>query len=150
MMPGAATAIVAIAIGVGSWSAVAQGVFEPGAPGESRVSAHGESTTRGATPELIVGHYTGREPSQIDFSSDAGNIVDDIEWTSWTFSAAAGLGMSDDDTCVPDCATAPLRRVRTEIKLTTPRHGHFSVVTELRGDQTMRFTDPNRWLRGAR
>jgi hypothetical protein len=53
-------------------------------------------------PKLIVSGpgtstFAGREPSLIDFRGDAGNVVTDITWSSWTGTQAVGKGTSDGD-----------------------------------------------------
>jgi hypothetical protein len=37
--------------------------------------------------------------------ADANIGVQDLTWTSWTVSAAAGYGLLWENTCVPNCAT---------------------------------------------
>jgi hypothetical protein len=100
-------------------------------------------------PELIVGSYSGRYPSLIGFSADAGNIVTKIHWSSWSDSEAVGTGMSDIDDCVPDCAEAPIDEVPTRLTLSDPRAGHFTVITERRAGMTMKFPGEVRWPQEA-
>ena len=56
-------------------------------------------------PTLVVGSYRGQRPRNIYFSGDAGNIVDNLRWSTWTSSHAAASGWSLIQGCVPDCAT---------------------------------------------
>ena len=107
------------------------------------------STSAIRTPLLIAGTYAGRDPRQIDFSVDEGNIVTNLAWTSWSSSGAVGQGRSDADTCVPNCAVAPVDLEATTVTLSAPIDGHFSVITEERGGRAERFTYPEVWPVGA-
>lgn len=107
------------------------------------------STSLRRAPLLIAGTYVGRDPRQIDFSVDEGNIVTDLAWASWSSHRAVGQGLSDADSCVPNCATAPVELEATTITLCAPSDGHFTVITERRGGRTERFTYPAMWPVGA-
>ena len=88
-------------------------------------------------------------PSQIDFSGDSGNVVTGIAWASWTATAATGSGKSDIDSCVPSCAQAPPDFVTTNLVLSDPVNGRFTLITETRNGSTETFTYPNSWPNGA-
>lgn len=100
-------------------------------------------------PVLMAGTYVGRDPREIDFSADEGNIVTSLTWTNWSSGGAVGVGRSDADTCVPNCAVAPIELEATTVTLSSPSDGHFSVITEERGGRTERFTYPSVWPVGA-
>jgi hypothetical protein len=102
-----------------------------------------------AVPELVVGSYSGRYPSLIGFSADAGDIVTKIHWTSWSDSKAVGTGISDIDDCVPDCAEAPIDEVLTRLTLSDPKDGHFTVITERRAGMTTKYPGEVRWPQEA-
>jgi hypothetical protein len=92
-------------------------------------------------PVFIAGPYRGRRPSTIDISGDAGNIVTGLHWTNWTASYAAGYGMSNIQSCVPDCASGSETPVATSITLKNPSsRGYFTKLVEHRNGQTETFT----------
>jgi eukaryotic-like serine/threonine-protein kinase len=107
------------------------------------------SSSSAALPVLTVGSYNGMNPSQIDFSGDAGNVVTGITWASWTATAATGSGKSDIDSCVPNCAQAPPDIVATNLVLSDPVNGRFTLITETRNGSTETFTYPSSWANGA-
>jgi serine/threonine protein kinase len=121
------------------------GTTSPSQPAAS-TSAPGSSA---ALPVLTVGSYNGMNPSQIDFSGDSGNVVTGITWASWTTAAATGSGKSDIDSCVPSCAQAPPDFVTTNLVLSDPVNGRFTLITETRNGSTATFTYPNSWPNGA-
>ena len=96
------------------------------------------AATRGL-PDLVLGSYQGRRPHTIDFSGDAGNIVGNLRWSSWTRSHAAGAGKSVIQGCVPDCATGAQILVPTSITLQRPVDGHFARIIERRDGQDETF-----------
>ena len=98
-------------------------------------------------PRLIVGRWSGTEPSQIDFSADGGNIVTGLLWSAWTETQAVGHGTSDIQSCVPNCAEGADRPVSTTITLTDPRGGHFTEMTENRNGLTSDYAygSPRTW-----
>jgi hypothetical protein len=97
-------------------------------------------------PKLIVGHWAGIEPSQIDYSADGGNIVTGLVWSSWTRTQAMGQGTSDIQSCVPNCAQGAENSVTTTITLLGPEHGHFTEMTEARNGLTTDYSDsPRDW-----
>ena len=83
------------------------------------------------------GDYSGRGPKNIYFSGDGGNIVTGIRWSQWTASQAAGTGMSDILSCVPNCAEGSATPVSTTVVLSHPSGGHFTFVSEHRNGQTL-------------
>jgi hypothetical protein len=90
-----------------------------------------------ALPKLIAGSYSGIKPRKIFFSGDAGNIVTKIKWTRWTQATAVGLGTSNIQGCVPNCAQGSETPVPTSVTLSGPRAGHFTKVVEVRAGKTM-------------
>jgi hypothetical protein len=74
--------------------------------------------------------YSGREPVQIDYSADAGNIVDDITWSSWTATQAVGSGTWEYENCIPDCASSTHVPYPATITLSDPINGVFYNMTE--------------------
>ena len=117
-------------------------------PSQPAASASASSSSA-ALPVLTVGSYNGMNPSQIDFSGDSGNVVTGIAWASWTATAATGSGKSDIDSCVPSCAQAPPDFVTTNLVLSDPVNGRFTLITETRNGSTETFTYPNSWPNGA-
>lgn len=92
-------------------------------------------------PKLIVSSpgtttFSGIEPSEMDFSGDAGNVVTDIIWSSWTQTQAAGQGTSNLQNCVPNCAQGTDTPVATTITLLGPQAGHFTQIVESRNGLT--------------
>ena len=107
------------------------------------------TTAPAALPVLVAGGYHGIKPTEIDFSADAGNIVTGITWSSWTATRALGSGTSDIDTCTPSCAAAPTDLVTTQLVLSQPVDGHFTVISEIRNGTTQAFVYPNTWALNA-
>jgi hypothetical protein len=98
------------------------------------------------SPKLILGRWSGIEPSQIDFSADGGNIVTGLLWSAWTKSRALGQGTSDIQSCVPNCAQGTDTPVSTTITLSDPRRGRFTEMTENRNGLTSDYTyGPRTW-----
>jgi len=98
------------------------------------------------SPKLILGRWSGIEPSQIDFSADGGNIVTGLLWSAWTKSRALGQGTSDIQSCVPNCAQGTDTPVPTTITLSDPRSGHFTEMTENRDGLTSDYAyGPRTW-----
>lgn len=81
-------------------------------------------------PKFEAGAFTGRDPSTIDFSVDAGNIVSNITWASWTTTQAIGQGTWTYDNCVPDCASGSATPYPATIVLSNPANGLFTTLTE--------------------
>jgi serine/threonine protein kinase len=105
-------------------------------------SASTSPSSSASLPVLVAGTYTGMKPSSISFSADAGNIVGDIAWTSWTPTGATGHGTSDIDSCVPNCAQAPPDDVPATITLANPVNGRFTSMTETRNGSAATWTYP--------
>ena len=82
------------------------------------------------TPTLTVAHWSGREPSALYFSADAGNVVTDLGWKAWGRTLAFGEGESVIQSCVPSCAQGADMPVRAYVVLSLPRHGRFTHLTE--------------------
>jgi hypothetical protein len=90
-------------------------------------------------PDFVFGDYQGIRPSYIAFSGDAGDVVGDIRWSTWTSSHAVGRGGSLIQGCVPDCATGAQIEVPTSITLQDPVDGRFSRIYESRDGQVEAF-----------
>lgn len=101
-------------------------------------SARPASNTRptAGAPKLVFAHWSGTEPSQIDYSADAGNIVTGLLWSTWTRTKAVGEGNSEIQSCIPNCAAGADKTLTTIITLLDPRAGHFTQMTETRDGLT--------------
>jgi hypothetical protein len=86
--------------------------------------------------------YDGRDPVDIYLSGDAGNIVTNLEWSSWTGVEAVGYGTSNSIHCVPDCAAGKATAEATTIVLSDPVDGHYTQMIEMREGRTEAFTYP--------
>lgn len=115
-------------------------------------------STIGALPLLVAASpngqqtWTGREPTTMDFSGDAGNIVTGITWSSWTSSQAVGNGTWTYQSCVPDCASGSQTPYPAMIVLSDPANGVFTSMTETTtGPQafTTTYTYPSNWVLNA-
>jgi hypothetical protein len=97
--------------------------------------------------------WTGREPTEIDYSADAGNVVSGLTWSSWTTTQAVGNGTWTYDDCLPDCASGSTTPYPATITLSGPVSGAFTHMTETTSGPhgfTMNFTYPgNDWALGA-
>ncbi len=103
-----------------------------------------------ALPKLAAADWDGIKPATIDISGDAGNIITNIRWTSWTANHAAGIGTSTITSCVPSCATGSAKSATTTIGLTQPSGGVFTLLTETRGGTTTTYTyGTATWVSGA-
>ncbi len=107
------------------------------------------SSSSAALPVLVVGSYSGTQPTEIAYSGDGTNVVTGITWSSWTATGATGTGMSDIDSCTPSCAAASPDNVSTTITLSDPVNGHFTQMTETRNGSTANYTYPNTWAQSA-
>ena len=87
------------------------------------------------TPMLRIGNWSGREPSLIGFSADAGNVVTNLRWTTWNKTQALGIGQSEIQTCVPSCASGGVMPVSAYILLSHPVNNRFTHMTESQGGQ---------------
>jgi hypothetical protein len=105
----------------------------------------GQAVSGQAAPVVAIGTFTGRRPSEIDFSADGGNIVTRIRWLSWTGSGATGRGVSGMESCVPDCAQGAVRYVPTTITLSDAVNGKFTVLGETRAGQVTTMRWPAQW-----
>jgi hypothetical protein len=103
----------------------------------------------GSLPVVSIGTYTGRKPSEIDFSADGGNVVTGIHWQSWTAKGATGHGTSAIESCVPNCAVGPVTYVPTTLTLSAPLSGKFTVLTENRKGRVMTLRYPAYWALAA-
>jgi hypothetical protein len=81
-------------------------------------------------PTATLGAWTGIEPTLVQFSGDAGNIVTDITWSSWNDNAAVGEGSWGYDNCLPDCAGGIVTHYPARITLSDPSGGRFTQLTE--------------------
>jgi hypothetical protein len=88
---------------------------------------------------FVFGSDHGLRPRGIDFSGDGGNIVGGLRWPNWTPSHATGLGQSEMQGCVPDCATGAEIVVPTLITLSDPVDGYFTRIIERRDGQNTTF-----------
>jgi serine/threonine protein kinase len=121
----------------------------PGSPSQTASSSASSSVSGSASlPVLVVGSYTGTDPTQIAFSGDATNVVTGLTWT-WTATEATGTGTSDIDSCIPSCAAASPNPVTATITLSDPVDGHFTQMTETRDGTTTNYTYPGTWAQSA-
>jgi hypothetical protein len=79
-------------------------------------------------------HQMSTQPSSITLAcADNGWGVQDLTWTSWTTSAAAGYGMFWDKLCQPSCAAGKIGSypvtVRLSVVKTSARGPWFSRLT---------------------
>jgi serine/threonine protein kinase len=120
---------------------------EPSRKPAPRTPGQTDKTTAAAAalPVLTIADYTGRKPSQITFSTDSGNVVTGITWTSWTASGATGSGLSAIDICIPTCVQAPASVGQATVVLSDPVDGHFTHLTETRYGSTVTYAYPASW-----
>jgi Protein kinase domain len=103
-----------------------------------------------ALPIVTFGSYSGRKPATIYISGDSGNVVQNIDWNSWTATSATGEGTSYWDSCVPDCAQGTTTQVPTEVTLSDPVNGRFTAMREIRNGSAVFMTYQNAdWPVGA-
>jgi hypothetical protein len=100
------------------------------------------TTVAGLLPVFLAPGYDGRNPVDIYLSGDAGNIVTNLVWSSWTGVEAVGHGTSNKEGCVPNCAAGTQTPEATTIMLSDPVDGHFAHMTEMREGYTEVFTYP--------
>ncbi len=81
-------------------------------------------------PTVTLGAWTGIEPTLMQFSGDAGNIVSNIVWSFWSDQNAVGRGEWGYDDCTPDCAGGTVTYYPTTITLSDPSGGRFTQLTE--------------------
>jgi serine/threonine protein kinase len=111
--------------------------------------SQGTSSSSAALPVLVVGGYSGMQPTEIAYSGDGTNVVTGITWSSWAATGATGTGTSDIDSCDPSCAAASPDNVSTTITLSDPVNGHFTQMTETRNGSATNYTYPNTWAQSA-
>jgi hypothetical protein len=105
----------------------------------------------GHTPTFIAGTWRGRRPVEMDISGDAGNIITRIHWRAWTDYYAYGVGTSNIQGCVPNCASGSETPVRTTITLSHPVSGHWTELLEIRrGERLTAHLGRPFWPVGAR
>ncbi len=75
--------------------------------------------------------WTGIEPNVVQISGDAGNIVGNMAWTSWTSQSAVGHGTWGYDDCNPDCASGTVTDYPATITFSNPSFGRFTQLTEV-------------------
>jgi hypothetical protein len=103
-------------------------------------------------PTATLGTWTGIEPALMQFSGDAGNIVIDIDWSSWNDNSAVGEGTWPYDDCIPDCAGGAVKDFPARITLSNPSGGRFTQLTEDQSGpfgQTFTFTLPGPAFRAS-
>jgi len=120
------------------------------APSGTSTTTPGPTTTPTTQPlpQFTAGAFTGRDPSTINFSSDQGNIVSNITWSSWTATQAIGQGTWTYISCVPDCATGQSMSYAATIALSNPISGLFTALTETTAGPQGRvqaFSYPQPW-----
>jgi len=98
------------------------------APGVSS-SVQG-SAAAASLPTAILGSWSGTKPRTIYFSTDGGNIVSNVAWSSWGATAAVGSGTWDHNNCDPDCAEGKVTKYPTTVSLSDPSGGHFTRLVE--------------------
>ena len=82
-------------------------------------------------PIVTLGSWAGIEPNVVHISGDAGNIVDNMTWTSWNSEMAVGSGTWGYDDCIPDCAEGTVTDYPATITFSEPSFGRFTVLTEV-------------------
>jgi len=92
------------------------------------------------------------KPQTIYFSGDAGNIVSNIDWTTWGPSTGVGTGRWMYDDCVPNCAEGSTTFYDAVITVSALSGGQFTQLTEQQTGphgRTYVFTLPNGGIPGA-
>lgn len=103
------------------------------------------------TPIIIAGSWHGRRPAEIAISGDGGNIITRIHWRAWKHSYAYGVGTSNIQGCVPNCAAGSETPVRTTITLSHSASGHWTKLVEIRrGQRLTAYYGRPFWPLGAR
>jgi hypothetical protein len=103
-------------------------------------AAHGGTAAASPLPRVAADcasaspHRLSSRPSSITLAcADNGWGVQDLTWTSWTSSAAAGHGMFWDKLCQPSCAAGTIGSYPVTVRLS-------SVKTSARGPWFSRLT----------
>lgn len=135
-------AFVIAAGGIGAYLGLSRG-SPGGTPGDSPSGSYSPAAAGSSTPELSFNNITSRKPATLAFSGDAGNVVQDIDWTSWTATGAIGKGISYLQSCVPNCAQGAHTKVSAQVTLADPVNGRFTRMTETRAGSTMVMTYKN-------
>lgn len=81
-------------------------------------------------PTLTFGSYTGIEPTTIDLSGDAGNVITSIKWSEWTYTEAIGAGTRNIQGCVPDCAQGSETPEPTTVYFSDVVGGRYTMMQE--------------------
>lgn len=97
------------------------------------------------TTRLTMGVWNVVEPTTVGFSADAGNVVTDIVWSSWTADSAVGTGTSFIQSCIPNCASGSDTTASTTLQLSNPVDGHFTQLIETRNGTSTTWTYPTNW-----
>jgi hypothetical protein len=106
-------------------------------------SIAGQTAAHANLPTISLGGtWTGRQPTTIGFSGDAGNVVSDIAWASWTDTGAVGHGTWDSESCVPSCATGSTIPYAATITLSDPVGGQFTALIEQTHGMSQSYTLP--------
>jgi hypothetical protein len=112
-------------------------------PAASVRTASPSPSSLGPLPTAKFRSWSGRRPSTIYFSGDAGNIVSDIHWSSWGHESALGSGRWGYDDCSPNCAQGKVTYYPASIRLFRPVHGVFTRARETQtGPHGRTFTFP--------
>ncbi len=82
-------------------------------------------------PIVTIQGWAGIEPNVVAISGDAGNIISDMVWSSWTSSMAVGHGMWGYDDCNPDCASGTVTDYPATITFSELSFGRFTLLTEV-------------------
>jgi hypothetical protein len=98
--------------------------------GSGSTTPSSSNPAQGLPTITLGGTWTGREPSTIGFSGDAGNVVTNIAWASWTDAGAIGHGTWESESCVPDCATGSTVPYPATITLSHLTGGQFTALVE--------------------
>ena len=98
-----------------------------------------------ALPTVTISGWTGREPTTIYFSGDAGDVATGLTWSRWDASEGVGQGTRNELSCVPDCAQGTSTPYPVTITMTNPVNGKFTTILEQTSDgrgTTETFTEP--------
>lgn len=124
-------------------TSVAQGTLAATPISSAPATLPGSGADSTALPIVTFGSYSGRKPEMIAISGDSGNVVTDIDWTSWTATSATAEGVSGWNSCVPDCAQGSVTQVPTGVTLSDPVNGQFTAMREIRQGSALFMTYQN-------
>jgi hypothetical protein len=116
------------------------------------VSAPTTSSPSGPLETVTIGQWTGSKPQTIWFSGDSGNIVTNIDWSSWGQDVGHGEGTWHYDNCDPDCAEGTETDYPASLTVTGASGPQFTVLQEVQSGpygRTYSFALPDRVLGGA-